>query len=434
MNESAKENQSKSAILVRRHFLEKPPNVQKENEHNYVFINILAFFGLSSHASWIPIFWLLGVKQLAFFNFISVSLWLVAIILNRKGFHLTSVAVVVFEVCLHQILCVVIIGWSAGFQYYIFCCPFAIYLMPHGRNFIKLVLMLICFSSFSLIDLFFRVADPIILLNLNVLSIFNYSNIIVVFAVFGFGCYFFNVKVYKADAALRTEQLKVEKAYSLLSKYVAPQLSETISDGKIDQIWEHNRKKLTLFFSDIKDFTSITDTLEPEDMANVLNEYLTEMNTIINEYKGTLAQVIGDGLYTFFGAPESSSDRDNALRCVNMAIDMQRKMKELNKRWFNKGIDEVLQIRCGINTGMATVGGYGSSERKEYTAMGMQTNIAARLEQTCTPGGILISHTTWALVNGEISCSEKEHINVKGLDKPIRVYSVDTVAGETNIQ
>ncbi len=177
-------------------------------------------------------------------------------------------------------------------------------------------------------------------------------------------------------------QEKVKKAYSLLSKYVAPQLADKISDGQIDSIWKHNRKKLTLFFSDIKDFTSITDTLEPEDMANVLNEYLTEMN----------------------------------------------------KRWFKRGIDEVLQIRCGINTGMATVGGYGSSERKEYTAMGMQTNIAARLEKTCKPGGILISHTTWALVNDEISCSEQGQINVKGLNRAIRTYSIDAITDEINSQ
>ena len=117
-----------------------------------------------------------------------------------------------------------------------------------------------------------------------------------------------------------------------------------------------------------------------------------------------------------------------------MAIDMQRKIVELNKRWFKRGIDEVLQIRCGINTGMATVGGYGSSERKEYTAMGMQTNIAARLEHTCRPGGILISHTTWALVNDEISCSEQGQINVKGLKRAIRTYSIDAVADEINSQ
>ena len=112
---------------------------------------------------------------------------------------------------------------------------------------------------------------------------------------------------------------------------------------------------------------------------------------------------------------------------MNMAIDMQRKMKDLNKKWIDRGVEENLQIRCGINTGMVTVGGYGSSERKEYTAMGMQVNIAARLEQACKPGGILISHSTWALVKDEISCSEQEHITVKGVPRPLRVCSVDAV-------
>ena len=213
----------------------------------------------------------------------------------------------------------------------------------------------------------------------------------------------------------------------MLSKYVAPQLADTISDGQIDLIWQHSRKKLTLFFSDIKDFTSITDSMEPEDMASLLSEYLTEMNYIVNKYRGTLAQIIGDGLYVFFGAPERTDDRDHAIRCVNMASEMQLKLKDLNNKWFDIGVDETLQIRCGINTGMATVGGYGSSKRKEYTAMGMQVNIAARLEQACEPGGILISHTTWALVKDEISCLEQGKINMKGLQRPIRAYSVDVV-------
>jgi hypothetical protein len=96
---------------------------------------------------------------------------------------------------------------------------------------------------------------------------------------------------------IEKEQKKSAESYALISKYVAPQLADTISSGNIESIWKHNRKKLTLFFSDIKDFTKITDMLEPEDMARLLNEYLTEMNKIINIYERTLAQVIGDRLY-----------------------------------------------------------------------------------------------------------------------------------------
>lgn len=224
---------------------------------------------------------------------------------------------------------------------------------------------------------------------------------------------------------IQREHTRAEKAYELLSKYVPLQLIETISDGQIDSIWKHNRKKLTLFFSDIKDFTKTTDALEPEDMADILNEYLTEMNRIINKYQGTLAQVIGDGLYVFFGAPKNTNDKDHAIRCLKMAIAMQLKMKELNRKWFKFGIDEELQIRCGVNTGMATVGGYGSSDRKEFTAMGMQVNIAARIEAACSPGQIMINHTTWVLVKDDIPCIDKGQIEIKGYHLPIKVYEVD---------
>jgi PAS domain S-box-containing protein len=237
-----------------------------------------------------------------------------------------------------------------------------------------------------------------------------------------------------AEEKFRKEQEKVQKAYRLISKYVPSQIAETISHGQIDLVWKHHREKLTLFFSDIKNFTRITDSLEPEDMGNLLNEYLTEMNRIINRYGGTLAQLVGDGLYVIFGAPNKTDDKDHALRCLNMAIDMQLKMKELNKKWFNSGIDEDLKIRCGINTGMATVGGYGSPERKEYTAMGMQVNLAARLESACKPGRILISHTTWALAHEEIPCTHLGKIEVKGYHRPVTVYEIDPFQVQPKIQ
>ena len=161
-------------------------------------------------------------------------------------------------------------------------------------------------------------------------------------------------------------------------------------------------------------------------MASLLNEYLSEMDLIINSYNGTLAQVTGDSLLVFFGAPEQTNDKDHACRCLLMAIEMQERMKVLQTKWFEKGLDESFMIRCGINTGMATVGNFGSSGRKLYTAHGMQVNIAARLEQACDPGSILISHSTRALVNDKIQCTEQGQISIKGYHKPVRIYSIET--------
>ena len=165
--------------------------------------------------------------------------------------------------------------------------------------------------------------------------------------------------------------------------------------------------------------------MEPEDMGRLLNEYFSCMNGIIQNYEGTLANITGDALFVFFGAPDRTDDRDHALRCVRMAVEMQHKMALLQQKWFREGIEFPLQIRCGINTGMATVGSFGSRQRSEYSAMGMQVNLASRLETTCKPGKILISHATWALVNDQIDCRPMGLITVKGFSRPIRAYEVD---------
>jgi len=224
---------------------------------------------------------------------------------------------------------------------------------------------------------------------------------------------------------LQKQKRKVVKAHNFLSRYVAPQLARKILEGDVEPVRDHSRKKLAMFFSDIKDFTRTTDAMEPEDMGKLLNEYFSCMNDIIQKYEGTLANMAGDALFVFFGAPDRTDDRDHALRCVQMAIEMQQKMSDLQQKWFNEGIEYPLQIRCGVNSGIATVGSFGSRQRSEYSAMGTQVNLASRLETACRPGGILISHSTWALVNDQIDCLSNETIEVKGFSRPVRVYEVN---------
>jgi class 3 adenylate cyclase len=223
---------------------------------------------------------------------------------------------------------------------------------------------------------------------------------------------------------LQKQKKIVEKAHQYLSRYVPSQLARKILAGEVEPVRDHRRQKLTMLFSDIKDFTRTTDAMEPEDMGRLLNEYFACMNDIIHAYEGTLANITGDALFIFFGAPDRTNTRDHALRCVRMAIEMQQKMGQLQRKWFNEGIEHPLRIRCGINTGMATVGSFGSRQRSEYSAMGMQVNLASRLETACKPGGILISHSTWALVNDRIETWPHATIEVKGFSRPIRAYEV----------
>lgn len=224
--------------------------------------------------------------------------------------------------------------------------------------------------------------------------------------------------------ALEETNKRLKKAQEQISKYIDPNVVEKIFKGEFSAELSHKRTKLTMFFSDIKDFTQFTDASDPEDVAKLLNEYLGEMAQIVRTWGGTIPQFTGDSIYAIFGAPDSRGEREDALACLRMALEMQMKMKTLREKWWNQGIQLPFEIRCGIHTGMANVGNYGSEGFMEYSAIGLNTNLASRLEKACQPGEIYISHTSWALVNDEIPCEEVGTIEVKGFHYPIQTYRV----------
>jgi adenylate cyclase len=209
-----------------------------------------------------------------------------------------------------------------------------------------------------------------------------------------------------------------------LGRYLAPQVYKSLFDGSRDAELRTQRKKLTVFFSDIKDFTASTARWQPEDITFLLNSYFSEMSKIANEYGGTLDKFIGDAMVVFFGDPETSGVKQDALQCVRMALAMQRRMTELQSLWREMGSDKTFQIRCGINTGYCDVGNFGSDMRMDYTIIGAEVNKAARLEQAADPGGILIAKETWGLVRDEILADAHEPLTVKGFPEPIEAYAV----------
>jgi len=226
----------------------------------------------------------------------------------------------------------------------------------------------------------------------------------------------------ETELAQTSDQLA--RANDLISRYVATQVAQQIRAGNYGAVDRHDRRKLTLFFSDIKGFTEIADTIEPEDLSRILNEYLSEMTGIAERYEATVDKFVGDAMMIFFGAPLATHDRDHALRAVRMGIEMLARLGELREKWLGEGIEEPFQVRIGINTGVASVGNFGSKGRVDYTAIGRQVNLAARLQVNCDPGKILISHSTWALVHDEIECLPKGEIEVKGFHHPVKVYEV----------
>ena len=233
------------------------------------------------------------------------------------------------------------------------------------------------------------------------------------------------------EIAVSAEKMALEKKNEIesiskqLSKYLSPQIYHSIFSGEKKADIVSQRKKLTIFFSDIVGFTEITDTLEAEEISSMLNFYLTEMSQIALSHGGTIDKYVGDAILVFFGDPETKGVQQDAINCVDMAIAMQSKMRELRNKWGTKfGLREPLSIRCGIATGYCTVGNFGSEDRLDYTVIGSQVNLAARLEAIAKPGSILISFDTYSQVSSEIQCGELDKVSVKGIREEVRTFEV----------
>jgi len=231
----------------------------------------------------------------------------------------------------------------------------------------------------------------------------------------------------RTEAANRlvTEKNQIlENLSSKLSKYLSPQIYHSIFRGEQSVEISSKRKKLTICFTDIAGFTETTDNLESEELTNILNHYLTEMSAIALQHGATIDKFIGDAMLLFFGDPESKGIAEDVKACVMMAIGMQRRVRELEQEWRDRGLLRPFRVRIGIATGFCTVGNFGSRDRMDYTIIGNEVNLAARLQSATEPGSILLSHETNALVQGLVMTEEQPPITVKGFPKPISGYKL----------
>jgi len=240
---------------------------------------------------------------------------------------------------------------------------------------------------------------------------------------------FAELKRTQASLAEKTDDLEkknlvLDRLSHKLAKYISPQLYASIFAGDQDVTLESRRKQLTIFFSDVKDFTELTDRLDPETLTYVLNDYLQEMSKIALQWGGTIDKFIGDSIMIFFGDPTTGGVKKDCIDCVCMALEMKEKMVELRQRWKNNGISRPFHVRMGINTGYCTVGNFGTEDRLDYTIIGANVNIASRLENACEIDQILISDATYNLVKDEVACKKDVEIKVKGVAYPIQTYKV----------
>jgi class 3 adenylate cyclase len=165
----------------------------------------------------------------------------------------------------------------------------------------------------------------------------------------------------------------------------------------------------------------MSESLQPEELVDVLNQYLTAMTEIVFRHGRTLDKYIGDAIKVFFGDPVSYED--HAARAVQMAIEMQAKLLELQHRW-SVSQDEILTMGVGISTGYVTVGNIGSSTRLDYTVIGNHVNLASRLADRAKAGQILISERTLLAVRSLVESREIDEVELEGVARPIKIYEI----------
>ena len=216
-----------------------------------------------------------------------------------------------------------------------------------------------------------------------------------------------------------TERLSVN-----LAKYLPPQVHEAIFSGEFDTGITTKRRKLTIFFSDISNFTSTSEGLQPEDLTRYLNEYFSEMTDIALDHGATIDKYIGDAMMVFFGDPDSKGEQEDARACVKMALKMRDRISDLQDKWQKQGFADPFVIRMGMNTGYCNVGNFGSDQRLTYTIIGSEVNVAQRLEASAQPGGILMSYETYAHAQDLIEVEQLNSISMKGVKREIKVFSV----------
>ena len=229
--------------------------------------------------------------------------------------------------------------------------------------------------------------------------------------------------VQKARDEAEEQRAKFERASERLSQYLSPQICEQILGSEEFSGLETNKKNLTIFFSDIVDFTALSERMSPDELKDFLHFYMTEMSNIAIEFGGTIDKYIGDSIMVFFGDPDTDGDSEDAQKCYRMALRTQETLKDRRlqiKNDFN--LHEPLRIRIGIHSGSCSVGNFGSKHRLEYTAIGRAVNVAARLEKACEEDGVLCSEATAALLKDYAVNLRLRHVKAKGVDGLITAF------------
>lgn len=256
--------------------------------------------------------------------------------------------------------------------------------------------------------------------------LFNYF--IFIFKGIGFPIIYPGILIFFCDISIfiykhATEEKEKKMIKNIFSTYMTPSVVHKILKDPDSLKLGGERREMTVYFSDLAGFTTLSESLEPEDLVHLINEYLDAMTNVIFKHEGTLDKYEGDAIMAFWNAP--TDQPDHPLQCCQTALECFEELSRLQKKWISEGRPP-LNMRIGINTGQMIVGNMGSKTRMDYTVMGDSVNLGARLESANKEYGtrLMISEFTKAYVENDVEYRELDVLKVKGKTKPVLVYEL----------
>jgi adenylate cyclase len=373
-----------------------------KDQRYYLIGFISSSFGALIHALWIFLFYFLEAPVLAAFNLLSVTVFIGIFIFIRKGIFAIAVILAVIEVVIHQVLCVIYIGWDSGFQYYIiFTMVFPFLAVKSKKNVLSFFLTGVCIVTFLYLALYFEDATPIYSIHPIAISLFNYSNILFSMLLIGLCSCYFKISVNKAESALEKEQQRSEDLlHNILPIPIARRLkneAKTIADGF---------NSVTVLFVDIVGFTEFSSNKSPEKLVELLNEVFSIFDDLAIKHNLEKIKTIGDAYMVAAGVPDQGYN--DAERIAEFALDLILELEKHNKSTRND-----LNVRVGINSGPVVAGVIGKM-KFIYDLWGDAVNIASRMESHGLTGKIQVSESTFELLSDKFEFEKREEILVKG--------------------
>ena len=419
---------------IRTRYSEPPPNVSAEYRRFYFAASYGYPCGLLWHFLFIFLFWRVGARPLALLNIGATGIWTLVLALHLSGRLRGAVVLAALEISVHAALCVVFIGWGAGFQFYILAMAAVVFFAPLGRLEWNIALAALNAVSFVGLHYLFVDAPPRIPLASWIVDALYYGSALSTFFVISLSAATYDRAAARAESALRAEKVKSEEMAGLLrrmfGRYLSPEVMNTLIENPASLELGGEKRPVTIMMTDLRGFTAMAERLAPEQVVALLNGYFEVMMEVIVRYQGTINEIVGDALLVFFGAPQDMPDR--AQRAVACAIEMQNAMARVNERNRAAGLPE-LQMGIGLNDAEVVVGNIGTTQRSKYAAVGSGVNMTSRIESYTVGGQILVSESVRQEAGEVLRIDGQRDVLPKGSESPLRIYEIGGIGGGFNL-